>query len=183
MAIEPVLFPDLEGPEFVRSSEVADVADLVLDRHGRAGGIGALKATREALVDGAISIAYLLNTKPFDPLKDDVTHDAIAKCVKAPALWHDVTGLHGAIWIRSYFWDQFDEKARAGVVLHELLHLQVAEDEDGQVKLRLRKHDVEEFIHVVRHYGAYVPGRKALVEAYGLWEQDGGDPPKPKAVR
>ena len=176
MALEPVLFPDLEGPDFVKSSEVERLAEQLLEEHGRAGGISRLFEVRRAIRNDELAIAYLLNTKPFDPLKDDVTHDAIAKCVKAPGLWHDVTGIHVAIWVRAYFWNQFDDRQRAAVVTHELLHVQVDRDDADQPKLRLRRHDVEEFTDVVRRYGLIDSARQALVKAAGLYEEDGGEP-------
>jgi hypothetical protein len=177
VALEPVLFPDLEGPEFVQSDEVARVAGEVLARHGGWPGIGRLRETARALENGRIAIAYLENTKAFNPVVDDVTHDAIAKCIKAPALWHDVTGIDVIVWIRSYFWKMFDDRQRAAVVLHELLHVAL-EEKDDELRLRLRDHDVEEFIDVMRWYGALDVGREQLVRAYGLYHEDGG---KPKA--
>lgn len=183
MAVEPVLFPDLVGQEFIRSSEIARVAEQVLDRHGRAGGIRSVRSVRSATLDDVIRVEYLLNTKPFDPLKDDVKHDAIAKVVKAPRLWHDVTGIDLVVWVRAFFWDQFDDRARAGVLLHELLHIDVSvDDKTGEAKVGLLDHDVEEFIAAVRFYGAFIPNREALVKAYGLWQQDDGNPPKPEPV-
>ncbi len=183
MALEPVLFPDLVGPDFIRSSDIERVAEAVLDRHGRAGGIASVKRVRSAILDEAIRVEYLLNTKPFDPMKDDVKHDAIAKVVKAPRLWHDVTGIDLVVWVRAYFWDQFDDRARSGVLLHELLHVDVDIDpKTNVVSVGLLDHDVEEFIAAVRHYGAFIPGREELIKAYGLWQQDDGKPAGPEAV-
>jgi hypothetical protein len=178
VALESVLFPDLEGPEFVQSDEVARVAGEVLARHGVAGGVARLYDTARAIADGKIAIAYLENTKPFNPLTDDLNHDAIAKCIKAPALWHDVTGIDVVVWVRWYFWNQFDDRQRASVVLHELLHVAVEETKDLELRIRIRDHDVEEFIDVMRWYGALDVGREQLVRAYGLYHEDGG---KPKA--
>lgn len=176
MAIAPVLFPEVEGPEFIEGPGLASVAEEVLHRHGAAGGIGRLFNTRLAIRDEQIRVLYLINTKPFDPMKDDITHDAIAKTVKAPRLWHDVTGYDAVIWARSYFWDQFTAEQQAAVALHELIHLDVEFDDDGQPKLRLRKHDVEDFNEVIRYYGAFLPSRARFFEAFGLWQEGRGKP-------
>ena len=176
MSIAPTLFPEIEGPEFIEGPTLAAVAEEVLRRHGAAGGIGRLFDVRRAIHDQLLRVLYLINTKPFNPLQDDITHDAIAKTVKAPRLWHDVTGYDAVIWARSYFWDQFDDNQQAAVALHELLHLDVQYDDDGQPKLRLRKHDVEDFDEVVRYYGAFLPSRATFFKAFGLWEADGGRP-------
>src|SRR4051812_27665710 len=109
MALDAVLFPDLEGPEVIQSGEVERVAEQVLDRHGRAGGIAQVRRLRTALLDQSVRVEYLLNTKLFDPAKDEVSHDTIAKVVKAPRLWHDVTGIDVLVWVRAYFWNTFDD--------------------------------------------------------------------------
>jgi hypothetical protein len=82
------------------------------------------------------------------------------------------------VWVRWYFWNQFDDRQRASVVLHELLHVAVEETKDLELRIRIRDHDVEEFIDVMRWYGALDVGREQLVRAYGLYHEDGG---KPKA--
>lgn len=158
MATSPVMFPDISGAQFVKASEVGDVAERVLDAHGRPGGIPRLHSVRQAWREGDIAIAFLLNTKAFDPASDEAKHDAIAKCIKAPTLWHDLTGYDVAIWVRAYFWERFDPTSREALMAHELLHLDVEYDDDGEVKLAIRKHDLEEFDDVARHFGAALPG-------------------------
>jgi hypothetical protein len=57
----------------------------------------------------------------------------------------------------------FDEKQRTALIDHELCHLQVAMDDDGEVRedeygrtvWRIRKHDVEEFKDVVARHGLW----------------------------
>jgi hypothetical protein len=151
--LQPAMFPDIEGPDFVKSEEVADVADTVLRLHGAAGGIGQLHPVARAIADEEIHVLWLLNCKPFDPEKDEEGHDTAGKCLKAPGLWHDVTGYDVAIWIREYFWNRWDEPTRRAAILHELLHVEVDRDRDDQVKVKIRKHEVEDFVAVVLHYG------------------------------
>ena len=149
--LQPSMFPDIEGPDFVKSSEVADVGETVVRIHGR--GIGQLGPVAEAITEEEIHVLWLLNTKPFDPEKDEEGHDAAGKCIKAPGLWHDVTGYDVAIWIREYFWKQWDEPTRRAAILHELLHVEVDRDKDDQVKVKIRKHEVEDFVAVALAYG------------------------------
>jgi len=158
MALQPVMFPEIEGPDFVRSTEVAGVAEDVLRIHGKVGGIGRLHPVARAIADEEIHVLWLLNAKPFVPEKDEEGHDTAGKCVKAPGLWHDVTGFDVAIWIREYFWNRWDEQTRRAAVLHELLHVEVDRDKNDQAKVRIRKHDVEDFVDVVRHYGPIFGG-------------------------
>lgn len=154
MAVQPKIFEDLEGPDFVRSSDVEAVGEKVLDLHGGIGGVARLHPIAEAIRDGELSILWLMNEKPFnDETEDDQEPEIAGRCVKAPRLWHDVTGHHFAIWIRKHFWDLFGSELRRAVVLHELLHIEVKRDKDGQPKFAVRKHDVEDFVDVARQYG------------------------------
>lgn len=101
MAVQPKIFEDLEGPDFVRSSDVEAVGEKVLDLHGGIGGVARLYPIAEAIRDGELSILWLMNEKPFnDETEDDQEPEIAGRCVKAPRLWHDVTGHHFAIWIR-----------------------------------------------------------------------------------
>lgn len=175
--LDPQLDPaEFTGPEFVWSEEIGIVAEAVLDRHGRAGGIPRLHPIRRAAVEDELHIRYVLNRKPFDPQAEEVTHDVISKCVKAPKLWHDLYGDDVVIWVREYFWNEFDERGRAGVLLHELLHVEVDHDKNNLLKVSLRKHDVEEFVLAVRYYGDFAGGRRALAKAMAQFDQDGGEP-------
>jgi len=173
MALQPVMFPEIEGPDFVRSTEVAGVAEDVLRIHGKVGGIGRLHPVARAVAADEIHVLWLLNAKPFDPAKDEEGHDTAGKCLKAPALWRDVTGFDVATWIREYFWNRWDEQTRRAAVLHELLHVEVDHDKAGQAKVRIRKHDVEDFVDVVRHYGPIFGEGPALVRAAAAF---GGHP-------
>lgn len=180
MIAEAVLFPELEGPEFVPSDEVERVAGDVLRRHANQAGslsVPMLVPLEEAVRGEELRIAYLLNTKDFDPLTEEATHDAIAKCIKAPKLWHDVTGIDVVIWVRAYFWNLFDARKRAAVALHELLHVGVDHDQDGKIKVKVRKHDVEDFVAVMRFYGPLDAPREHFARVWSLWKDDGGEPP------
>lgn len=97
---------------------------------------------------------WLLNEKPFnDETEDDQEPEIAGRCIKAPKLWRDVTGIDVVIWARKHFWDQFGIDLRRALVLHELLHIEVKRDKDGAAKIALRKHDVEDFVDIARKYG------------------------------
>lgn len=161
--LQPAMFPDLEGPDFVRSEEVADVAADVLRIHGRK--VGRLGEIEEAIEAGEVRVLYLLNTKPLDELTERQEHDTAGKCMKAPRLWHDVTGYDVAIWIREHFWKGWDVEVRRAAVLHELLHVDVERDKNDQARVRIRKHDVESFVDVARLYGPIEGDAAAYVRA------------------
>jgi len=58
MALQPVMFPEIEGPDFVRSTEVAGVAEDVLRIPGKVGGIGRLHPVARAIADEEIHETY-----------------------------------------------------------------------------------------------------------------------------
>jgi len=153
-APQQAAFPEIDGPDFVRSSEVEAVAEKVLELHGAIGGVPRLHPIAEAIRDQELRIMWLLNEKPFnDEVEDDQEPEVAGRCVKAPKLWRDVTGIDVAIWARKHFWDDFNTELRRALVLHDLLHIEVKRDKDGQAKFALRKHDVEDFVDVARQYG------------------------------
>lgn len=154
MAVQQRAFPEIEGPDFVKSDEVGAVGQEVVEAHGHIGGVGRIHPIAEAIRDGELKILWLLNTKPFnDQSEDDQETEIAGRCVKAPGLWRDFTGYDFAIWAREHFWKEFDQDLRRALVLHELLHIEVKRDNDGNPKFATRKHDVEDFVDVARQYG------------------------------
>lgn len=151
--LQPAMFPDLAGGDFYQDDELDEVAANVIARHGHVGGVGRLIPVVEAIENNEIRVLFLMNGKPLAENDDPSHHDVAGKCVKAPALWHDVTGYDVAIWIRHAIWKDLDEHARRGILLHELLHIELTRDKDEQAKVGVRKHDVEGFVDVARHYG------------------------------
>lgn len=164
-ALQPAMFPDIEGPDFVKSDAVAKVADEVLRRHGREGCVSRLYEVARAIAHEEVHVLWLFNAKPIDQLTEREEHDTAGKCLKAPRLWHDVTGYDVAIWLREGYWADWDQQTREAAVLHELLHVEVERDKDDQPKVRIRKHDVEDFVDVVRHYGPMFGEAGAYVRA------------------
>lgn len=117
--LQPALFPEFEGPDFIRDEAIETVGQAVLSAHGKVG--GPLFEVARAVRDEEIRILWLRNDKPYDPEKDDEGHDTVGKCVKAPGLWHDVTGYDVAIWLRGWFFDKWRPEQREAFTLHELL--------------------------------------------------------------
>ena len=162
-SLQPALFPEIEGPDFIRSDDIAEVAKTVLSEHGKVG--GPLFAVAKAIRDEEIYVLWLRNDKPYDPDKDEETHETVGKCIKAPGLWHDVTGFDVAIWLRGWFWDRWRPEQREAFTLHELLHVEIKRDKDDQAKVAVAKHDVEDFVAVMRLYGPVTGASAAYVRA------------------
>jgi Putative phage metallopeptidase len=177
-ALEPDTFEDeLAEPPFTHASEVHDAAERVLARWEE------FFHVRRAIAERGLAIAYVWETKPFDPSKDEVTPHIIAKVTKAPPLWRCLAGVQLVIQFRRWFWDRFDEQQREAVLFHEWTHVEeIGTNADGSPKPILREHDLEEFNAVIRRYGPIVPGRKAYIEAWRAFELE-QEQKKPRALR
>lgn len=153
-AAEP-LFADVH--DYVESPELKQVAAGLINRH--------------PLIQGVVSdlrIAFLVRTG--EPA--GAGEDAIAKCQKVGPLWRDLSGYDVVIWVWSFWWNQFDQRRRESVALHELLHIDRTE-KGGVV---LRKHDLEEFGYVVQHYGDWMPQIRAFTDALARYDEGAADP-------
>jgi hypothetical protein len=174
-SLTPELLPEIEGAEFIRSDDVADIAREVLSEHGTVGGVVDAFETARAIADEEIHVLWLLNTKPFDEAKEERSHDAAGKCIKAPRMWADVTGYDVAIWIREHYWLEADDRVKRAMLLHELLHVEIRRDKNDVAKVAVRKHDIEDFVAVAKHYGPIFGygngGAPAYVRAAEVWER------------
>lgn len=92
--------------------------------------------------------------------------DTIAKALKAPAVWRSIADLDAVVWANGAAWDALGERQREAVVLHQLLHLDY-DEETG--KVRIVKHDVEEFGLVARRYGPWHGGLAAMAQQLRLF--------------
>lgn len=155
------LFPGLAAEPFVLAPEVASLAVTVMRRWEEFGEL------RRAIADGALEIAYVFETKPFDPEKEEFKPHTIAKVTKASPLWLSLTGHDLVIQFRKAFWDAFDDHRRQAVLHHELMHIEWAAG-----KLSLRPHDVEEMSKTARRYGPALPGRRELFTAFTTWQRE-----------
>lgn len=73
-------------------------------------------------------------------------------------------------------WDEAEEDFKNALMDHELAHIGIRLDEDGQpamdektgrLKVFMRKHDIEEFEEVLERHGAYHKGLRDFLVAFG----------------
>lgn len=69
------------------------------------------------------------------------------------------------ITIHEGAWANLSDRGKAGLIHHELSHCIVERDKDGELKLQLVGHDLEEFRETVRIYGDYLGELAAFTEA------------------
>lgn len=179
LPLDPVsgLFPETLQEPFIEAPELEALAEQVLAAYDE------FEPIRTAMREAGLRIAYAWETKPFDPLKEDIKPHTIAKLTKASPLWRLLAATELAIQFRRAFWDPFSDDQRRAVVHHELTHIEVDEpDEQGRIHLSLRKHDVEDFTRTMRRFGPIIPGRAAFVKAFLDWQHE-QDRPEPTPLR
>lgn len=71
------------------------------------------------------------------------------------------------IEIAEDIWDQLPQHKREALVDHELCHCLVAIGNNGNVKLSLMSHDVEEFSEVIARHGLWKDDIKEFIEGIG----------------
>jgi hypothetical protein len=161
------LFDVVREPEFVPSDTLAELGESMLLHDD-------FLALRDAVRNHGLRIAYVLETKPWDPVKDELKPHTIAKAVKASALWRCMAEVDVVIQFRRTFWNAFEHVQREAVIHHEFTHIETEVDENDVLTVTLRPHDVEEFVQTARRYGTVLPGRRELAKALNAWAAEAG---------
>ena len=127
-----------------------------------------------AAIDDGLTIAYVFETKPFDPTKDEYKRHVVAKVTKASPIWQCLADVRLAIQFRQWFWNKYTPEQRAAVIYHELKHIEITEPENpgDPIKVSLKPHEIEEFYGVARRYGAILPDIANLVKVHSWWAQE-----------
>ena len=173
---ETGLFPGIEVEPFIGAPDLEILADSVIGAYDEFASIAV------AMREHGLSIAYVFETKPFDPLEEELKPHTIAKVTKATPLWRCLTERELVIQFRQTFWDAFDERQRTAVVHHELTHVEVTETDKGKLKVGPREHDVEDFSLTMRRFGPILPSRAAFVKAFLDWQHE-QERPEPTPLR
>jgi hypothetical protein len=84
-------------------------------------------------------------------------------------------------------YELLEHKAQVALIDHELSHCAIDQDDDGNTKLVLRPHDVEDFGAIFRRHGAWRPDMDRLLRSIGsdvlsLWAQQVAGDPDPAGV-
>jgi len=85
-------------------------------------------------------------------------------CKKTSPLVKFLTGYDYIIEVWEGFWNKSNKKQKKALLLHELLHIQASVDSKGNQRWKIRKHDVEEFLKVIKKYGGWLSDRKEFLK-------------------
>lgn len=75
------------------------------------------------------------------------------KCSKASNVTRYLTDKHFIIEFSGDLWDQIDDKIKAVLMYHELLHVGVETDKNGEWVYKIVRHSIEDFIQIVKVHG------------------------------
>lgn len=120
----------------------------------------------------------------------------LGQCKRATDLDRDLHHFDFVILVNTQAWERLSEEQREAVLDHELCHIALARDSDGEVKKdergrvcwRLRKHDVEEFTAIIERRGLYKPDLERFAAAvvgqssHPLFADQEGGPEPPKVT-
>ena len=129
------------------------------DQYARIGSM--LLETEEVFKDlreHPILIEFLESDKPA-PKSGRVV---LGKCIKmqdkvkslleaATGLYYRIPGFFIVIYKERI--QHFTEEQLKILIMHELMHIEVKENDDGTVKHSIRKHNVEEFDYIIQRFG------------------------------
>lgn len=76
--------------------------------------------------------------------------------------WEFLFDYNFVMIIHKEAWNNFDDNQKQALVFHELKHVASKLDKDGNILWRLYKHDIEEFLDVVKIFGDWSNGLRTL---------------------
>lgn len=131
----------------------------------------------ELLKKHKVKIAYMESSKPAGKSKRVV----LGECIKLSEKDKNLLTSWRAGAIPDYFIviykdriKTFSEEQIRILIMHELMHIDIKEGEDGSVAFRLKKHDLEDFREIVDRFGMDWAGDGQIT-----WQQLLEDDPDP----
>jgi hypothetical protein len=109
--------------------------------------------------------------------RDDRRFDAMAKFRKTPPLYHGLSGFDAVIEVHAWAWGPLTAEQQEALVAHELCHGSMSE----KGTLRVERHDLEEFVFVVREYGAWQPDIAEFDHQLRMFDERGATIRTPRA--
>jgi hypothetical protein len=140
--------PDYELIDSGESPEVYRLmADLIRDHH-------------DDLAEARIALAWILEVKP-----DKDGHLVWGKCRKVGPVEQCFHAHDFVVLLNAKVWGSLPDVGKRALLDHELTHATSDENEAGETVYRIKKHDVEDFVPIVRRYGLWKDDLRTFVEA------------------
>ena len=131
--------------------------------------LGELVAAHHSTIEGAhIALVWAHDVKP-----DRDGHLVWGKTRKVTALERTFHPHDFIIALTYTVWTTLPDVAKRALLDHELEHCASRETDDGEVVYYVKKHDLEEFVSIVRRYGLWRTEVESFVNAALKREQKG----------
>lgn len=122
-----------EKKEMVESQHLREVAEKVIK-----------KEALESL--NSVRIRYLL-------VSPEITKKTLARCIKANKEVEFFGDCDYIIEVGEKIWNALDEDRQHLLMFHELLHIKIGENKQGDLVLGIQDHDIKDFREIVSKYG------------------------------
>lgn len=100
-------------------------------------------------IDPEISKANIKYMKVYP----NVSKTVAGRCIRASNELKLFGGADYLIQMSGDLWDKLDVNPRRVLMLHELMHVYIDFNKDGEPVYKLRNHDVEDFASIIDKYG------------------------------
>lgn len=124
---------EIANKTYVESPEVKEVSNQVLAKD------------TSVFIDNA-RIGYLL-------VYPNISKTVAGRCIKASKEVKFFSDYDYLIQMSGELWDSLDDNLQYILTLHELLHIHVDYDKEGEPVYKLRDHDVKDFSCIINEYG------------------------------
>jgi hypothetical protein len=140
---------------WIAGQELLELAGRIVNEH------------HPLLVEHDVNIAFLMRK----PTAKSGGRKVMGSASKASAKIQALTGQPIAfiIEISAEIWEDLPESKRSALLDHELCHCDVEVDDEGEVKYKLRSHDLEEFNEIVLRHGEWKDDIKDFHEQLSLF--------------
>jgi hypothetical protein len=142
---------EVKGDKFTRIPDDDPVYELLGEL---------VSAHHTELAEAAIALVWVHDVKP-----DCDGHMMWGRAKKVSPLERTFHEHDFVIQINAAVWKELPPMPRRALLDHELHHCGVKTDDDGDETYYLRKHDVEDFVPIVRRYGLWKTDVEAFVNA------------------
>lgn len=93
-----------------------------------------------------VKIRYIL----VDPY---ITNTCVGKCIRASKELKYFGKLDYVIELSKDVWEKIDQKTKEIVMLHELLHILLKTNSNGDLNTKILDHDIKDFSLIIKKYG------------------------------
>lgn len=95
---------------------------------------------------GYAKVAYML-------VHPNINKTTAGRCIRANKELKFFSGYDYLIQMSGTLWEMLDEETQFVLMYHELKHISVDEDKDGNEVYKIRRHDVEDFSDIIDEHG------------------------------